>query len=197
MFQKTSSLTRVAAKGQEENLFSSTNLPVSLAAPIRILVFSSLSFLSFSIPFSLGHSQWLVGTIVNASLFLAVVFLPKKYFLPLIFLPSFGVLARGIIFGPFTFFLVYFLPFIWLANLMLILIFKNLFSNTKYLPAVFFSALGKFLFLYAVANIYFELHIVPKLFLQTMGMAQFFTALAGGVISFVIFKSYGIHNARN
>ena len=111
------------------------------------LVFISLSFLSFIVPFSLGHPQWLVGTIINASLFLAAIFLPKKFFTPLIILPSLGVLGRGIIFGPFTSFLIYFLPFIWLGNLILILVFKMLYkksSNFKYFLSVFCAAAVKY-----------------------------------------------------
>lgn len=175
----------------------SLTLPINLSVIASALIFFVLSVLSFTIPFSLGHPQWLVGTIVNTSLFLAVIFLPQKYFLPLTVFPSLGVLARGIIFGPLTFSLVYFLPFIWLANLILIVTFKRLFLYIKYLPSVFFSATIKFLFLYAIANIYFEFHVVPKIFLQTMGIAQLFTALAGGIISFIIFKSYGKYHARS
>ena len=172
-------------------------LPINLSAATSTLVFVILSILSFATPFLLGQPQWLIGTIVNASLFLATIFLPKKYFLPLVVFPSLGVLARGIIFGPFTFFLVYFLPFIWLANLILILIFKKLFLYIKYLPSVFLSVTAKCLFLFAVANVYFGFHIVPKLFLQTMGIAQLLTGLAGGIISFIIFKSYGEYNTRS
>ncbi len=163
MFQKTSSL----------------NLPVSLSAPIPILAFAGLSFLSFSIPFSLGHPQWLVGMIVNACLFLAAIFLPRKFILPLIVFPSLGVLSRGIIFGPLTMFLVYFSPFIWLSNLVLISVFKKLFLRLNYFFSAFFAATAKFLFLFIVANVYFEFSLVPQIFLQLMGINQFLTALAG------------------
>jgi hypothetical protein len=196
------------------------NLPITLSDLTRFLIFASLSILSFFVPFSFGHPQWLVGTIVNTCLFLAAVFLsrcpantghrgssiseklksgPKKYlyFLPMVILPSLGVLARGIIFGPFTFFLVYLLPFIWLSNLILILTFKALFSKAKYIPSVFFASVVKFLFLFAVANICFNFHLVPKLFLQTMGSFQLLTALSGGLISWIIFKLYGEYNTRN
>jgi len=181
MFQKTSSL----------------NLPISLSAPIPILIFIGLSSLSFSTPFYLGHPQWLVGAIVNTCLFLAAIFLPKKFVLPLIIFPSLGVLSRGIIFGPLTMFLVYFLPFIWLANLVLISVFKKLFLYLNYFSSVFLAATAKFLFLFMVANIYFELSLAPKIFLQLMGINQLLTALAGGAISWIIFNLYAKHNSRN
>jgi len=173
------------------------NLPVSLSATIPILVFISLSLLSFSIPFSLAHPQWLVGTIVNACLFLTAIFLPRKFILSLIIFPSLGVLSRGIIFGPLTMLLVYFLPFIWLANLVLILIFKKFFSRLNYFFSIFFSAIAKSLFLFTIANIYFEFSLAPKIFVQLMGLNQFFTALAGGTISWIIFNFYEKHNPRN
>jgi len=174
MFQKTSSIS----------------LPISLVAPIPMLIFAGLSFLSFSIPFSLGHPQWLVGTVVNSCLFLATIFLPRKFILPLIVFPGLGVLSRGIIFGPLTMFLVYFLPFIWLANSVLILVFKKLFSHFNYLFSVFLAAAAKFLFLFTIANVYFEFSLVPKVFLQLMGVNQFLTGLAGGIISWLIFEFY-------
>ncbi len=181
MFQKTSSL----------------NLPVSLSAPIPILIFIGLSLLSFSIPFSLGHPQSLVGTIVNACLFLTAIFLPRKFILPLIILPSLGVLSRGIIFGPLTMLLVYFLLFIWLANLVLILVFKKFFSHLNYFFSIFLAATAKSLFLFTIASVYFQLSLAPKIFVQLMGLNQFFTALAGGIISWIIFSFYEKYNPRN
>ncbi len=175
-------------------------LPINLKNLAAILVFAGLSFLSFIIPFSLGHPQWLVGTIVNTCLFLAAIFLPKKFFLPLIILPSLGVLSRGIIFGPFTSFLVYFLPFIWLGNLILILSFKKpckKFHHFNYFISIFIAAISKYLFLLAIANLYFKFHFVPAVFLQTMGISQLLTALAGGIISWILLNIYGQYHARN
>lgn len=181
MFQKTSLL----------------NLPVSLPMSTSVLAFAGLSLISFSTPFSLGHPQWLVGTIVNACLFLAAIFLPRKFILPLIILPSLGILSRGIIFGPFSMLLAYFLPFIWLANLVLILTFKKLLPRLNYLFSTFLAAAAKFLFLFIIANVYFEFSIVPKVFLQLMGMNQFLTALAGGIISWIMLNFYERNNSRN
>jgi len=182
MFQKTSII----------------NLPIEDTA--ANLAFVGLSVLSFIVPFSLGHSQWLVGTIINASLFLAAIFLPKKFFVPLIILPSLGVLGRGIIFGPFTLFLIYFLPFIWFGNLILILFFKMLYkksSDFNYFLCVFCAAAVKFLFLMAIASLYFKFHLVPAVFLQAMGINQLLTALTGGIIAWIIFNIYGEYHVRN
>jgi len=171
------------------------SLPLQISKLAEALILASASIASFFVPFSLGHPQWLVGTIVNACLLLGAIYLPQKYFIPLAILPSLGVLARGLIFGPFTYFLVYFLPFIWLGNFVLIIAFKNAFSRFGYVPSVFLAAVAKFLFLFLVANIYFEFSIVPAIFVQTMGSNQLATALAGGLMSWVIFIFYG--NSRS
>jgi len=177
---------------QEQSL----SLPMQISELAKVLTFATVSILSFFVPFTLGHSQWLVGTIVNACLFLTAMYLPKKYFIPLAILPSLGVLARGLVFGPLTMFLVYFLPFIWLGNLILLYVFEyttNLtgvrFRGYNLLYGVTGSAVGKFAFLFLVANIYYNFQIVPAIFLQTMGVFQLFTALSGGAIAFIILKS--------
>lgn len=148
-------------------------LPVELIVLTRTSVFIMLSSLSFIVPFSLGSPQWLVGTIVNACLFLGVIFLPSGFYLPLIIFPSLGILCRGIIFGSFTPFLIYFLPFIWLSNLILIWAFKKLFPHLKYIVSVFCAATAKFLFLLIIANLYFRFHLVPAMFLLAMGPINF------------------------
>ena len=187
-----------------EERITTLNLPLQISEMKKFLVFAAVSILSFFVPFSLGHPQWLVGTVVNACLFLEAGFLPKKYFLPLAVLPSLGVLARGLVFGPFTYFLVYFLPFIWLGNLILILVFRLSskltvvnFDDKGFIFAVILAAFAKFLFLFLIANIYFKFSIVPALFLNSMGLNQLATALAGGTVSLLIFKLYGQHISRS
>jgi len=175
----------------------SISLPINLPISLSNLIFIGLSVLSFSISFSLGQPQWLIGTAVNACLFLAIIFLPKKSILPLIILPSLGVLSRGMIFGSFTIFLAYFLPFIWLSNFILIKVFEKLLSRLSYFSAVLIAATAKFLFLITVANIFFNFSLVPKVFLQLMGINQFLTALAGGVISWLILNFYAKNNSGN
>lgn len=167
------------------------NFPIILSVKTQVFVFTCISLPSLMMPFALGHPQWLVGIIVNACLFLGAVFLPKKYFLPLVVLPSLGVLVRGLVFGPFTYFLIYFLPFIWLGNLVLILGFKTLFLRFGYIFSVLAASAVKFLFLIAAASVYFKMSVIPAVFLQLMGFNQLATALAGGLLSFLIFKFYG------
>lgn len=167
------------------------SLPIVLQSRTLLITFTLISFLSFAIPFSLGHPQIIVGSIVNASLFLSAIFLPEKFIYPVIFMPSLAVLSRGIIFGPFTPFLVFMIPFIWVGNWLLVFVFKKVFNLYKnYWLAVFSAAFLKQLFLFTMAVLLFRLHFVPKIFLTTMGIFQFITASLGGILAFLIKKSY-------
>ena len=162
------------------------SLPIALPNSIFLLTFTLVSFLCFTIPFSLGHPQIIVGTIVNAGLFLAAVFFPEKFIYPVIFMPSLAVLSRGLIFGPLTHFLFFVIPFIWLANYLLVFIFKRLFNlKQNYWLVVILSSLAKFLFLFFSAFILVNLKFIPKIFLMTMGMMQFITAFLGGAVAFL------------
>jgi hypothetical protein len=174
----------------EEKVLS-INLPVQISELATAIIFGAVSILSFFIPFALGNPQWIVGVVVNAFLFSAAIFLPKKYYLPIVILPSLGVLVRGLVFGPLTPFLVYFLPFIWLGNIILVLVFKSLIrANKGYIIPSVVASIAKFIALFLIAKLYFDLHLVPKLFLQSMGVFQLLTALAGALISFMIWKIY-------
>jgi hypothetical protein len=175
------------------------SLPIESMVFSRAVIFTIISVVSFFTSFLLGHPQWLVGTIVNAGLFLSAIYLPKKYFLPIAIFPSLGVLARGLVFGPFTAFLIYFLPFIWAGNLVLILLFRFIYSKIfhNFGIAAITSAIVKFAVLFLTANAYFKFNFAPAVFLQLMGLNQLATALAGGAIGFVILKFNNLDLIKN
>ena len=143
--------------------------------------------LSFTIPIIVSHPQWITGTVVNCLLYLTAEKLSKKEILPVIVLPSLGAITYGVLFGPQTIFLYYFLPFIWVGNYLLISLFSAL-KNQNYFIRVVLSSFTKYLFLVVFANIYFGFKIVPKLFITSMGMIQLVTALSGGILSYFILK---------
>ena len=95
-------------------LWNKTDYTLSLIQ--ENLEFFFYSFIAFVIPFVIGHPQIVVGIIVNASLVLAALNLKNKKLVPIIFLPSVAVLSKGLIFGSFTIFLIYIIPFIWISN---------------------------------------------------------------------------------
>ena len=96
MFQKP--------KQSLENAILTKSMPLSL--------YLALTGLAFLVPMIFSSPQWLIGTMVNALLFIAALKLDFKKQLPIIILPSLGALAHGVLFGPLTVFLLYFLPFI-------------------------------------------------------------------------------------
>lgn len=120
------------------------------------------------VPF-VTSNQIITGTIVNFLLFAV----PRKYVWPVVVLPSLAVMARGVIFGPFTPFLFYFIPFIWLSNLVLA---AN--KNKGFVVA----AILKTAVLYLAARMYFEFKIVPEVFVTSMGVLQLVTAIFGGIL---------------
>jgi len=143
----------------------------------------TLYSLAFIIPFVFSSPQLVTGTIINCLLFLSVARLSKNELLPLIVLPSLGAIAHGVLFGPQNVFLYYFLPFIWVGNYVLIFLFSSL-KSQPYAIRVVISSIGKYLILQLFAQIYYRAHIVPAVFLSSMGYIQLITALLGGLISY-------------
>ncbi len=152
--------------------------------------------LSFCIPLFLSSPQIITGTLINCFFFLAVDRVSKKEIIPLIILPSLGALSHGILFGPQTAFLLYFLPFIWLGNFTLVWVFSKT-KSQPYILRVIVSSLLKYLFLQGFAYIYFYAKIVPQLFVSSMGYIQFFTAIGGGFIAYCITKYLVYERKRN
>lgn len=144
------------------------------------------SVVCFFMPLLLGHPQIVVGITVNTLLIMSALNLKNYKLLPIIVLPSLGVLSRGLIFGPFTIFLVYMIPFIWLGNYILVYLFKLLHFNKKmnYFLTLLISAGAKTLFLFTAAFILFKLGLVPVVFLTAMGIMQFVTAFSAGFFAF-------------
>jgi hypothetical protein len=149
------------------------------------------SFIAFFVPFLFGHPQLLVGTLVNMALILSSLSLKRNFLLPVIFMPSIAVLSRGLIFGPFTVFLIYFIPFIWIGNFILTLFFKGLYIKKKanYFITLISAGFTKAIFLFLIALLLFKLNLIPEIFLATMGIIQFTTAILGGVAAFAVIKS--------
>lgn len=102
-------------------------------------------------------------------------------------MPSLGAIAHGILFGSFTIYLFYLLPFICLGNLILIWTYDIL--RTKMTPfiAVIVSALLKTSILLSFASIFVSANIIPNLFLTVMGPTQLITAISGGMLAIYIF----------
>jgi len=166
-----------------ENIFNITNLEEDIH-----MIFYSI--LAFFIPFLLGHPQLLVGSIVNCALILGATYLKGHKILPMILLPSIGVLTAGMIFGSYTIFLVYMIPFIWIGNAVFAFGHKYLYFRTRrYYLSMPISAALKTIFLFVAAYVSVSMKILPAIFLATMGLFQLYTALIGCAAAFAIIQS--------
>ena len=138
--------------------------------------------LAFLIPFLISGPQLLTGSLVNCFLILSTRFVDKKNHLTIAVLPSIAAVLNGLVFGKFTPFLVFFLPFIWLGNFVLI---KSIIYFKDKLPLSFSMLLSVFfktVILYFSALIYFKLNLVPEIFLTAMGVFQLITGAIGGLV---------------
>jgi len=152
-----------------------------------------LSMTVFFLPFVLGHPQILVGVIVNAMLIVGATYLKGHKLLPLILLPSLGVLTAGVLFGTYTIFLLYLIPFIWLGNAVYVYVYKYVIFKENTWKNNFFgvgvASILKAGFLFGVTFLLVQFAIVPSMFLTVMGVLQLTTALIGGIVAVGIMKS--------
>lgn len=153
--------------------------------------FSLYSVFSFFVPFLLSGPQLFLGAMVNISLLGGALYVKGRKLLPLIVLPSLGVLSRGVIFGPLTIFLLYMLPFIWIGNTILIFSVKFFYLKLKksYVFASVFGSGLKFAFLFFSASVLYALGVVPASFLVAMGLMQLVTAVSASLIVWPINKT--------
>jgi len=151
-----------------------------------------LPALGFVVPLFVSGPQLFTGTAVNMLLVLFALRFPKKNAYAISVLPSLGAVSNGLLFGTFTPFLVYFLPFIWAGNYMLVHGVRVL-QNKHPVVMLGASALGKSAFLFAVSFVLYRMSIVPVIFLTAMGAFQLATALAGGLVALGIRKATKQH----
>ncbi len=129
--------------------------------------------------------QFLVGPMVNAILFIVTVLLgPKKaYWVALI--PSPIALAVGQL----PFILLPMLPFIMLGNCLMVFVFSKFFKK-NYWSGVALGSGAKFLLLFGVSQLFIATTVIKSGFASSvalmMSWPQLVTALAGGVIAWVI-----------
>jgi len=149
----------------------------------EIILYTAVSFF---LPLMIGHPQIVVGILVNALLITSALNVKGYKLLPVIIAPVLGALSRGLLFGPFTIFLLYMVPFIWIGNAILVFAFKALNLNKKmnYWVTLLIGSVTKAAFLFAVAYILFTLKLIPIIFLTAMGVFQLYTAVLGGIIAF-------------
>lgn len=152
---------------------------------IKLFEYYTINLLSFAIPYLLGHPQIVVGTVVNSLIFYVAIRFKEQNIIPVIFLPAVGALMAGLLFGPSTEHLIYFIPFIWVGNA--ILLFSTRYFLAKEKASVYTVALSSVLkafFLFLIAVIFVFAFDFPKIYLAGMGPFQLITAMSGGLLTF-------------
>jgi hypothetical protein len=147
---------------------------------------SIVYILAFSIPFIFKQPQLLIGSIINFLLIFSISKYGFMKIIPVLFLPSLASFLNGVLFGVFTPYLLYLIPFIILSNLIFVLAFKYI--KIKYLN-VGIAALLKACFLFSATYILFQTIHIPEIFLTTMGLIQLYTALIGGTLATIFLNS--------
>ena len=180
---------------RDPSIFENVRIDESIFENISQTLLASLfAFFIFLIPFLFPAPQLLTGTIVNAILILGALLLKgnKPYYL--VFLPALATFANGLLFGPFSFFLLFMLPFIWMGNALLVYVFRALYVSKKtgYLLTLTLASGAKSLFLFLCASALLYLSIIPALIANAMGLLQLITALLGGVLAYAALKFYGM-----
>ena len=133
--------------------------------------------LLFFLPLLLSGPQLLIGSIVNLFLIASVQKLSRSKAWPLAFLPSIAAVMHGVLFWPFTMFLVYMMPAIWLGNLLLMYACTHISQQRIAILAGSFVKAG---LLFLIAFVLIQYALLPNIFLQAMWVFQLITALIGG-----------------
>ncbi len=148
---------------------------------LRVVLTAAFFFAIFFIPF-LG-TQAVTGPVVNAILFLAVIFLGYQTALWFSIVPSLAALFVGLLPLP----MIFFIPFIVTGNIIMITVF-DYFKNSFW-SGVFLSATAKFVFLSLSAYILSTFFLTGQMALQIttlFGYHQLATAIVGGLIAYTI-----------
>jgi hypothetical protein len=151
---------------------------------VRMLFFACCLSVVMIVP-ALVHNQWITGPLVNAVLFLSVVFVGPSEAVFLGLMPSMVALSTGLL--PLT--LALMVPFIMVGNAILVLSFYYL-RGRNYLFRIGFPVLLKFAFLH-YSVVYFLSGMMDYgsgSFAFMMSWPQLVTALVGGIIVYPIIK---------
>ena len=108
----------------------------------------------------------------------------------MIFMPSIGVFSAGIIFSTLTKYLLYFMPMIWVSNIILVYGYKYFRYHFKLneIKSVSISIVFKVILLSVNAFLLVGFLGVPDMFLKVMSIFQLVTAIVGAVGAIIVTK---------
>ncbi len=146
--------------------------------------FGILLGIAFIAPFI--REQAITGSIVNAVLFVSTAVLGVQAGLLIALIPSVISLSVGLLPPA----LAPMIPFIILGNSILVSVF-NYFKEKNYWMGMFFGSALKFIFLFGTSSLVISLLLKKELagnVAAMMSWPQLFTALAGGLIAYLVLK---------
>ncbi len=173
-----------------DNVKEKTLIKVNVKTLSQFIVLSGLAMF---VPFFI-HLQWLTGPMVNAILIITLFLVGVRSALVLCMVPSLMALSGGLI----PLILAPAIPFIMLGNAILVLTVDYFFNNIKnnirgFVLGVLFGSFLKFSFLFLSISVVADLLIRQELALkiaQLFGFMQLLTALAGGIIAFIVLRIF-------
>jgi len=141
------------------------------------------------------HNQFITGPIINATLFLAAFYLETGAAVLVGIVPSVAALSSGLL----PALLAPMVPFIMIANAILILTFNKL-KSIHFGSGAIAASMVKYLFLYLSANLIINTLMPHNLAVKAaaimMSWPQLVTSLAGAVIAFGIIKFVSIYHGK-
>lgn len=149
------------------------------------------------------NSQYIVGTLVNASLIITGINVQGwKKVVGVVTLPSISAMLSGLIFMSATIYTVYMIPAIWIGNFILIYLYKYLFvnRNINYIITSAIAIASKVAIIFAGYGILLGINIIPQgskvaeMLCVAMSLNQAITATLGSVLAFGVI---GILYKRN
>ena len=161
------------------------------AKTIELVQLLGLVGVAMFLPFVL-HLQWITGPVINAILILVLFLGGLRSAIVVSLVPSLMALSGGLL--PVV--LAPILPFIMLSNIIYIIAIQYFYHSIKkeqmsFLIAIIIASSLKFLFLFSTTSIMTNLvakqALVGKI-AAMMSWPQFFTALTGGLIAFLVLK---------
>jgi len=160
-------------------------LALNKGLAITIAQFAGLLLVATITP-AIIHYQPITGPIVNATLFLAAIWLGSQNAILIGLIPSTIALSAGLLPTP----LAPMIPFIMLSNALLAIVFGLLYRKNFWLAAISASIL-KFLFLFSTSFLVSRLIVqepIAQKAAAMMSWPQLATALLGALVAFSILK---------
>lgn len=140
---------------------------------------------ALGVPLLFSGPQLVVGSIVNTLLFVVSKRLSRRELIMMAILPSLAAVGHGVLFGGLTGYLIKLLPFIWVGNFLLMVIYRRI--SNKWGGVAIASAL-KAGWLWGAASLLSTMGVVPQIMVPLMGATQLATALIGGVGANLVMK---------